>query len=267
MAGSLRSSAAAGARHLRQEGHHEWAQAIETLLAPGGWNKLKQTADPAATSPLSVSTDDELKAALQDALDEFETSIRIVAEEAYEKVLSGEWLPPKTGQRRLKGTGLKRAVLSVDVNAELRGRLQAELPRLSDQEGRRISEGGIIMAYACSELGVDRGTGLDMKLYLPEPVIAHFRSASESSGVSLEQAAAKGISELLDGSWSMPKPVRFPKHTWADTGWNTLPVRVEDSQRTALHELAPELSKELGARVFPGTILRQVLINQFGMPD
>lgn len=262
MAGSIRDRLTTAVGQLKEAGHHDSAAAVESVLAPGGWSMLKKASGAANTSPLSISIDAQLKAALMDASEEFGVPIRQLAEEAYQKVLSGEWLPPKAGQRK----GYVKAVLNVTVDADLRARLREELPRLSEQEGRRISEGNIVVAWACSELGVDTGTGLVMGLTLPRPLRDHFVAARDA-GADLAGIVDEGIRRMLSGSWRPVFPGRAAYGTLTGPQQGTLKVRVDDRLRAALHEMAPRLSDEAGVPVFPGTIVRAILTDRLGVPD
>jgi hypothetical protein len=260
VAGSLRDRLTTAAGQLKQAGLHDSAQAVESVLAPDGWQLLKQAG---GTSPLSITIDAEVKAALLEAVEEFETTLRALAEEAYRRVLADKWLPPKTGQRYKSFT---RSVLSVNIDAELRQQVRAKLPELSKREGRRISEAAIVVAWACEELGVDTGTGLTMNLGLSRPAKEHFIKAAEEAGVSMEAVVAERLRQLFDGSWSLPRPKRVPKGTRGDVEQTTMRVRVEDSLRSRLHEMAPQLSEAAGVRVFPGTVVRLILADRFGEP-
>ncbi|WP_030188221.1 hypothetical protein [Streptomyces violaceorubidus] len=262
MSGSTRDLLNAAAGQLKKDGHHDYASAVESVLAPDGWKHLRDTSGQGVATPLSVTMDSELKSAIEDALSEFGWSKRALAEQAYEKVLAGEWLPEKVGRRRTRG---KKAVWQVDVDASLRRRVQAELGRLTEEAGYRISEGGIIVAWVCEELGVDRGTGSAMVLQMPVQLRDHF-AAARDRGVDLDALVDGRVRALVDGSWELPRPSKAPKGTWASDDWGKLSLRIDNSLRDALHEMAPRLSDELGIRVYPGTIVRQILTLELGQP-
>lgn len=261
MAGSLRDQLTATAAHLKKEGQHEYANAVESVLAPGGWEKLRKATASGSSRPLSISMDAELKKALEDAAEEFGVSLNLLTDEAYRKVLAGEWLPPKTGQRPLK----EKKILNVSVSTELFDQVQEMLAPLSKEHKRRISNAAIVVRWACAELGVDTGTGLMVPMLLPTPLRDHFQAAQDA-GTSLEEIVAEGVGDLMAGSLKMLAPSRMRKGTWGDAGWEKFSVRVSDLDRRDLQELAEQFSEATKTRLTPATIMRQILIERLGEP-
>ncbi|MEU8469624.1 hypothetical protein AB0F30_17150 [Streptomyces sp. NPDC029006] len=233
------------------------ANAIAVVLAPGGAAKL----NAGATRPLTITMDADLRKALEEAAEEFGVHLNQLAEEAYRKVLAGEWVPQKVGTRKIT----QRAVLNVSVYAELRDQVQEMLPGLSEKHGRRISEGAIVVRWACEELGVDTGTGLMVPLFLPLALRDHFQAARDA-GTSLEGIVEERVGELMAGSWQMPRPSKARKATRGAGGWGKFSVRVSDPVRRDLQELAASLSESMGARVSPSTVIRQILVDRLGEP-
>lgn len=261
---SLPDDLKAAAAYLKKSGKPSYAHSVESLLEPDGWKALRDSMEQGATSPLSITLDSELQAAIKDAAEEFGAPLRALAEAGYRKVLAGEWLPEKVNRRKWSANSSK-SVLQIRVDAGLRRQVQAQLPHLSAEAGYRITEGGIVIGWICEELGVDRGAGASMTLIMPLPLRNHFMQARDS-GVSLDQIVSERVRQMMDGTWKMPRPVKAPKGTWDDGKWGKLSVHIEDSLRDALHEMAPRLSEELGIRVYPGMIVRTILTDRLGSP-
>ncbi|MCX5000952.1 hypothetical protein [Streptomyces longwoodensis] len=258
MAGSPRTHLTAAAAHLKGEGHHVWADALETVLAPGGWEKLRQDSE---AKSLSISIDAELKKELLAAAEEFGVSLNLLADQAYRKVLAGEWVPEKAGQRKMT----RKAVLNVSVDASLRDAVRALLPGLTQEHGRRISEGAIVVRWACAELGVDTGAGLSVALVLPAPLRDHFQAARDK-GVVLEEVVERRVGELMAHEWELPRQSKAPRGTWDGVSRAKFSVRVSDLVRRDLQALAAEFTESWGKRVSPETVIRLILSDQLGEP-
>jgi hypothetical protein len=256
----LRTAAA----YLKEYGKHDYAHAVESLLEPDGWKRLRDSLDQGEKSPLSITMGSELQAAIKDAAEEFGAPLRALAEQGYRKVLAGEWLPERPTRRKPSASS-RKSVLQIQVDAALRREVQGQLPRLAAEAGYRVTESGIVVGWICEELGVDRGTGTAMALLLPLPLRDHFVQARDS-GVSLDQIVNERVRQMVAGTWKMPRPAKAPKGTWEDGKSGKLHVRIDDSLRDALHEMAPQLSEELGMRVYPGMIVRTILTDRLGSP-
>lgn len=264
MTDSPRERAARGVAKLKKYGDHDEAAAIEAFLARGGWVQLRDSEERTGLSHISYTVPEQLKLALQEASKEFGWPLPAVAEAGYRAVLETGWRPPAIGRRKTPNSG-KRTTINFEISAELRQRVQQELPRLTEETGYRVSESSIALSWMCEELGVDQGVGSAMTLVLPAPVAAHFRAAA-ASGVSLEDVVDGRVGELVAGTWELPRPKRAPKGSREDVSLEKLSVRVDHETREALHEMAPELSRELGVRVHPGTIVRAILTDRLGEP-
>jgi hypothetical protein len=261
---SPRERAARGAAKLKQSGNHDEAAAIEAFLARGGWVQLRDSEERTGLSHISYTVPEQLKLALQEASKEFGWPLPAVAEAGYRAVLETPWRPPAIGRRKTPNSG-KRTTINFEISAELRQRVQQRLDGLTQECGYRVSESSIAVSWMCEELGVDQGLGSAMTLVLPKSLADHFQAA-RASGASLEDVVHGRVGELLAGTWTLPAPSRAPKGSADGVERGKLSVRVDNDTREALHEMAPELSKELGVRVYPGTIVRAILKDRLGEP-
>ncbi|MFR9794196.1 hypothetical protein ACL07V_37175 [Streptomyces sp. MB22_4] len=271
MADSTRSHLAETAAYLKAHGQHDKAQSVEAVLAPGGWKQLRDT-EGRAPKTLPVYMNRALKDALLEAGKEFGWALDSLAEEAYQKVRDGEWMPPKGG----RGEGGTRAVLSVQVDQALFGQVDAMLPELTKKAGYRVSHAGIVQAYLCDELGVERpGTkGASPEMRFPKSLVQHWKQAAAAEGVTLEAVAEEGIRALLQGE--TPVPGRNPylsgekrgprTRSWSESERQRLWLPLDKDLLTDLRAVAADLSKKNGYLVHPGAIIRAILTDRLGEP-
>ncbi len=144
----VRKTLAPAVPFLREQGKTEWADALESVLAYGGWSQLRETEGTFTTNiPLTIrlSLREDLEAAAGRAM----RSLSSIVAEGHRRVLEGSWTPPEPAGRTPMAAGDKRVVLNVTVPDELRRQLQEALPGLRERLGYRakVTEGGIAVAY------------------------------------------------------------------------------------------------------------------------
>jgi hypothetical protein len=276
-------SASAEKARLRAESAYDSAAAVDAVLAPRGYMHLQERRGSASNLALTIKED--LNKALRAAALEFGVILSDLAEEAFRKVLDGEWVPPK----KSRGKSGTKKVLNVSVDDELRQSVRQMLPQLNEDAGYRITESQIALSYMCEELGIERPEAANVdtiRLRLPQALAEHFRTESDRRGAGLQEIAEAGIQALLDGSWTLPRnewlanPDARPKTTlpdgrevWASAGrsWSAservwLPVQVNDALLADLREKAEALSEEYGYLVHLGLVLRAILTDRLGVP-
>jgi hypothetical protein len=272
--GSLRPQLTETAAYLKEAGQYDMAQAVEAVIAPGGWKQLRDS-EGRLPKTLSVYMSPDLKAALVAASEEFHWPLDALAEEAYRKVRDGEWLPPKTG----RGEGGTRAVLPVQVDREVHDQVHAMLPELTQQAGYRVSHAGIVVSYMCEELGIERpntAKAESLEMRFPKALVAHWTKQAAKEGVELEAVVADGIRGLLDGAWT---PQRHPyfadrssvagsprKGGWSESERQRFWLPIDRDLLADLRAKAEELSGELGFLVYPGAVVRAILTDRLGEP-
>jgi hypothetical protein len=235
---------------------------IEGFLAPGGWVLLRDS-DTRETSQLSLMMSADLKADLRAASAEFAVPLPALAEEGYRKALETGWRPPKATKAR---SGGKRSILPVSVDDSLRKQVQPQLAEWSREAGYRVTESSIAIAWMCSELGVDLGTMSTLNLVLPRPLRDHFMTAAAEAGLDVDAVVNERIRQMVDGAWELPRPSRAVKGSMEGVERGKLAVRIREDLAEALAELAPVLSERLGVRLYPGMIVRWILIDRLGEP-
>lgn len=263
VAGMIRPNLVEAVTVLKDAGRHDLASSVEALNKPRGYLLLQRTEDM-TPSPLSLTVPLPLKQELESTAREMDQVLDSLADDAYRKVLDGDWVPPRW--HRSKRPGHKTAVFQVTVDKGLRHQVQELLPQLTGEAGYRVTESSIVLAHMCDELGVDSGTAAAMPLVLREPLRDHFVAARES-GADLEAIVSERVRGLLDGSWEMPYPARSQYGSGREARQVKLSgLFLKADVREALHELAPALSERFGVLVTPGTIVRVILTDRLGEP-
>lgn len=144
------------AHQLRQEGHTASADAVEAVLVPGAWTMLRE-GESAFTTNLPLTMNERLRDSLKRAADRQLKNLSAVVAEGFRKVMDGSWTPPEP-VRAQRGSvdHSKRVVLNVTIDDALRGEFREGLPVLQDElrYKRKLTEGGIAIAYMCHVLGV-----------------------------------------------------------------------------------------------------------------
>jgi hypothetical protein len=264
VASSVRPLLAETVTFLKEHGKYEHAAAVEAVNAPRGYLLLQRT-ETMKPRQLSLTATKSVRDQLRKAETEFEQVLDSLADKAYRLALAGEWLPPETKRPRRNRPGDEAAVLQVQVDSDLWEQVQQELPALSRKAGYKVTHSSIILAYLCDELGVYRGIDRSVPLVLPVELRDHFAAARES-GTDLDALVNERVREMVDGSWSMPRPSKAQKGTWESERQAKIYVRLEPDVQEAVQDLAPQLSEQHGLDVTPGTIVRTILTDRLGQP-
>jgi hypothetical protein len=141
---------------LRNDGHEEAARDVEAVLAPGGWNWLRET-EPTQSEmvPLPLTMDRRLKDALAKAAEDTGTVPSAAVAEGYRAFLEGRFVPPRV-QRSRGSAGYSKTTMTVTVPKELRAEVSARIPAVQDKAGYRITLSSIAVEWLMEELGVER---------------------------------------------------------------------------------------------------------------
>lgn len=264
VASSVRPLLAETVAFLKEHGKYEHAAAVETVNAPRGYLLLQRT-ETSSPRPLSLTTTKSVRDQLRQAEKDFEQVLDSLADKAYRLVLDGTWMPPEMKKPRRHHAGEETAVFQLKVDSALWDRVQQELPRLTEAAGYKVTHSSIILSYLCDELGVYRGVGRSVPLVLPVELRDHFVAAREA-GADLDALVNERVRELAAGSWSMPRPSKAQKGTWASEKQAKIYILLDPDVQDAVQVLAPELSEQHGLYITPGTIVRAALTDRLGEP-
>ncbi|MFF9003703.1 hypothetical protein ACF1GW_39060 [Streptomyces achromogenes] len=275
---------AAGKARRRSETAYDSAAAVEAVLAPRGYLLLSKSDERASSSPVRRSSDSlalsvtvRLKEAVMAAAAEYDVPFppHGLAEEAYQRVLAGEWEPPRPA-RMPKGMGGGQAVINVMIKSGLRQQLRELLPELSDRLGFKVTESNIIVSYICEELGIERpstGSVDSLTTRFRKSQIRHWEEQAAGRGLSLQQVVESRMPALLDGSWIperssyMTAEKRGPRtKAWSEDERQRLYLPLKKELLAGLRAKADELTESTGHLVYPGSVVRAILTDELGEP-
>jgi hypothetical protein len=99
--------------------------------------------------PRSLTTRASLRDALKTAAEKRRKTLTSVVTKGFRDVLAvdGTWTPPEPVKTEKIPASDRRVVLNVTIDDQLRKELRDALPRLSEELGYKVTEGGIAMAY------------------------------------------------------------------------------------------------------------------------
>lgn len=152
----LRETLAPAAPFLREHGKDEWADALESILAPGGWTHLRET-EGAFTENVPLTIRRSLRNALEDAAQKAtkKQSLSSIVTEGIQRTLAGSWEPPAPAGRTAMAPGDKRVVLNVTVENSLLEQLRGgRMAALGAELGYTVTVSGISVAYLREKLGI-----------------------------------------------------------------------------------------------------------------
>jgi hypothetical protein len=286
---------ASAAAHLAKEAEvADWAAAVKTVLAAGGWAQLRNEPGTGySASNLPLTTNAGMRDALKAASVEFCTSLSRIADEGLQAVLNGRFDPPRIVIDRTRDAKKrpsefrKRVVLNVRVQDSLRKQVQDLLPELKERYGYSVSLASIVLPWMAEELGIEWPGTADsqsLKFVLPLPLREHVMKAADAEGLSLQQVMEDGIRSFLDGSWypELPAWVVVENRPRGEGGkWEVDPsyvpqyqeelskltVRVDQELLAGLRSRAEEFSESEGYPYHPGMIAVQIFKERLGEPD
>ncbi|MFD9004491.1 hypothetical protein ACFV0T_26620 [Streptomyces sp. NPDC059582] len=156
MASDLRDRLQHASDQLKADGHHDLAAAVASVLAPGGWSKLRAPSGSTSTSNFPIYMPKSLRDALKKAGDDMDVSLGALVTEGFRAAVAGTWVPQAV-QKTPKGgaAGTPMANLNVRVDDAARTELEEALPRLMEQVEGRLSLTSIATAWLREELGVE----------------------------------------------------------------------------------------------------------------
>lgn len=156
VASDLRARLKQASAQLKTDGHLELSAAVDAVLAPGGWSKLRADVGTSSASNLPLFMTESLRAALKEAADHRDVSLGALVTEGFVAVVEGRWEPPAP-ERAARGSqaGQRKVNLNVRVDDAARSRLEQALPRLKQNIDGRLSLTNIAIAWLREELGVE----------------------------------------------------------------------------------------------------------------
>ncbi|MEU9703085.1 hypothetical protein [Streptomyces sp. NPDC047981] len=142
----------AASKHLTSGGAPELAAAVDEILAPGGWSKLRHaTATEAAAAPnVPVHMPLVTRAAIQQA----SSSVPKDVAEGLEAFISGTFSPAANAHRARRNTGLETGNLNVRVDADLKARFLEAAEAREDDLGYKAALSHVAKAWLIEKYGI-----------------------------------------------------------------------------------------------------------------
>ncbi|MFD7980161.1 hypothetical protein [Streptomyces sp. NPDC059071] len=138
---------AASAR-LTEAGAPDLAAAVDEVLAPDGWSRLRhalQTGTGAPNVPVHMPL--VLRDAIQTAAKAAGDSLATVLAEGLEEFIAGRFSPAANAHRARRNTGLETGNLNVRIDAGLKDRFQTAAADRADELGYKPALGHIAKAW------------------------------------------------------------------------------------------------------------------------
>lgn len=148
----------------------EFAEAVDAVIAPRGWELLKPTVPAGARVNLALYMATTVKAALEakaraEAVAEAEetgtpprdpgTVLGEVIDQGFARFIAGEFVPDRPVKKpRGKGPAVLKANLNVRTDQGLRDRVAELCPARSAELGWTVTPGMVAMAWLFSEYGI-----------------------------------------------------------------------------------------------------------------
>lgn len=209
----LRTQLTAAADRLRSADAPELAEAVDLVLAPGGWTRLRDTdiAAEAGTSPnmtlLIGIADKELVVA---RAKEAGNTLTHDVNEAFVRFLAGEFTP-RPAVRARPGMGDEKTTLNVRPSNTLRQEVEGHgvkaIHVATDYLLHKYQAG----PYTPGAEGEPQPRGAVRKLHLPREIRDQIRAAQEKAGRVVTDDVEEALTAYLDGSFAPEAPKWTPE--------------------------------------------------------
>jgi len=262
-----REQLALAADRLDASGYPDSASVVRSVIEPGGWNLLSESSQQ--SSNLALTVDEKLKFDLRAAALKLQVSLSLVAEEGYQAVLDGLWVPhsAQSGGKRTRDAHYVRSVLNVRVSNDLRERVREVLPELSERVGFKVTESSIAVQWMMDELGVSRPEDLTvaMQLQARQSLRDYWVERAGQRRVTFQSVVEDGFRAVLDGSWDFGRVTPTRTHSESDPN-SKLTVRVDTDLMKQIEAAVPRISGRLGRTVSPTILAMSILKDRLGEP-
>ena len=148
---------AASAR-LTEAGAPALASAVDEVLAPNGWSRLRHALETGTTAPnLPITMPAVMRDAIQSAVKQSGDSLPAAAVEGLEQFIAGRFAPAANAYRARRGTGLKTANLNIRIGDELRERFATAAEDHAEKLGYTAGLSHIVKCWLIEKYDVPAG--------------------------------------------------------------------------------------------------------------
>ena len=147
----------AASKRLTEVGAPELAAAVDEVLAPGGWGRLRNATDTttdAATPNVGIHMPLVVRAAIQKAAQDAKNKIKNDVAEGLEAFITGTFSPAANAHRARRNTGLETGNLNVRVDADLKARFQAAVEQRESELGYKPALSHVAKAWLIQKYGI-----------------------------------------------------------------------------------------------------------------
>ncbi|QWA26845.1 hypothetical protein [Streptomyces osmaniensis] len=138
--------------HKRDE-DADFAEAVDAILAPRGWELLKPAAQSTGEPNLALWMNKSIKEAIYAKAQAAGENVRDVVEEGFRKFLAGEFTPEKP-VRTVRGSQVEKDNLNVRASAALCGQVTKRCPAATKELGWEVTPGRVAMSWLYAEYGI-----------------------------------------------------------------------------------------------------------------
>ncbi|MFE5709635.1 hypothetical protein ACFQ7J_02225 [Streptomyces sp. NPDC056501] len=140
----------AASTRLTEAGAPELAAAVDDVLAPGGWSRLRHATDTTtgvSTPNVAIHVPLVLRTAIQDASQAANSTLKDDVAEGLEAFIAGRFSPEANAYRARRNTGLETGNLNVRVDADLKRRFQEAAEDLTEDLGYKPALSHVAKAW------------------------------------------------------------------------------------------------------------------------
>lgn len=151
----VRARLTAAADKLTRDGEPELSDAVQAVLAPRGWELLKNLpATGTSEEPnLAMWMNKSIKDAVQSRSLSAGEGLRDVVEEGLRRFVAGKFVPEKP-LRSARGSATAKVNLNTRVTKTLLDQVAELCPARSEELGWRVTPGLVAMSWLYSEYGI-----------------------------------------------------------------------------------------------------------------
>lgn len=249
----LRKRLTAASDHLRNAGAPELADAVDTVLAPQGWTRLRAsdiTASGTTQKNLPIGMDKELRDQIHEAVTAAGSTITADVNEAFVKYLAGEFVPGPPVRARRSATPRERANLNVRAPQAL-----VEQVTAAGEQPARVASDYLMRKYNLGRYAPTEAAplapGAVRMPKVPRTLRDAIREAAAAAGNRVNTDVDEGFQKYLAGQFTPTEP------TCADTG-DMVPLKMSPND-----DLYDQVRDRGGLR--PSQVAIAYLLDKYGI--
>lgn len=264
----LRSKMAAGAARARTTDDPqlvELAQAVETVLAPGGWVQLRDTD---SIKPGSTPLQMKMAETDRDLIKARCKNIAADVNEGFARYLAGEFTPrPYVRSHGMWGAskGSRRVTLNTRSNEALTQQVRETGLLPSYVAAEYLMSKHRVGPYALGRAEERRPRGDERIPYVPAALRDEFRARAEAAGRTVTDDVNEGFERFLAGGFT---PSRLPWKVAGnpqEAGLVHLKIHPDNGLYEQVRQVARERSAELGWTPTPLQVALSYLLHKYGI--